>query len=341
MLTIDGSFGEGGGQILRTALSLSVHFGQPFRITNIRLRRSRPGLRPQHLAAVRAAARISDAHVVGADVGSRELTFVPRRVRSGAHEFSIGTAGSATLVMQTLLPALMTASSASSVRIEGGTHNPRAPTYEFLARAFLPLVERMGPEIRPRLLRAGFYPRGGGVVHVDIVPARRLAPLHLAERGLLRRISADVLLSKLPRHIGEREIAVLKDALPVAPDAIELRVIGESASPGNVVSVELEFENVTEVFTAVGERGVPAERVAAEAAQAASRYWHSGAPVGEHLADQLLVPLALAGAGSFVTSEPTSHTLTNIEIIRQFVDIEIRCSRLADSERWLIALGND
>ena len=339
MLTIDGSFGEGGGQILRTALSLSVRFGRPFRITNIRRRRSPPGLRPQHLAAVRAAAQISDADVVGAEVGSRELTFIPKRVRCGAHELSIGTAGSTTLVLQTLLPALMTARDPSSVRIEGGTHNPLAPTYEFIARAFLPLVEQMGPKIRPRLLRPGFYPRGGGELHVDIDPVPRLAPLRLEERGALRRVAVDVLLAKLPRHIGEREIAVLESALPVAPDAIEIRVIDESLSPGNVVSVELEFEHVTEVFTAIGERGVPAERVASEAAQAASRYWRSGAPIGEHLADQLLVPLALAEAGSFVTCEPTSHTLTNIEIIRRFVDVEIRCTRLADTERWLIAVG--
>lgn len=340
MLTIDGSFGEGGGQILRTALSLSVRLREPFRITDIRPRRSPPGLRPQHLAAVLAAAEISDARVVGASVGSRELTFIPQRAAFGAYRFSIGTAGSTTLVLQTLLPALMTASDASSVRIEGGTHNPRAPTYEFLARAFLPLIERMGPKIRPTLLRPGFYPRGGGEVHVDIVPAERLAPFRLHERGGLRRLSVGVQLSKLPRHIGQREIAVLKEALPLAPDAIDLRVIEDSFGPGNVVSVECELENVTEVFTAVGERGVPAEKVASEAAQAMSRYWRSGAAVGEHLADQLLVPLALAGSGSFVTSEPTRHTLTNIEVIRQFVDVDIRCSRLGDSERWLVGLGD-
>src|SRR5690606_5897510 len=162
MRTIDGSYGEGGGQILRTALSLSVCFGEPFRIANIRPRRSPPGLRPQHLAAVHAAAAISDAEVVGAAVASQELTFTPKRAAFGDFEFSIGTAGSTTLVLQTLLPSLITAPGPSTVLIEGGTHNPKAPTYEFLACAFLPLVERMGPTIRPELIRAGFYPRGGG-----------------------------------------------------------------------------------------------------------------------------------------------------------------------------------
>src|SRR5690606_24413460 len=340
MRTIDGSYGEGGGQILRTALSLSVYFGAPFRIANIRPRRSPPGLRPQHLAAVHAAAAISDAEVVGAAVASQELTFTPKRAAFGDFEFSIGTAGSTTLVLQTLLPSLITAPGPSTVLIEGGTHNPKAPTYEFLACAFLPLVERMGPTIRPELIRAGFYPRGGGALRAEIDPARSHAPLHLRERGQLRRVSDDVPLAKLPRHIGEREIAVLEKALPVKPDTVELRFIEESLSPGNVVSIECELENVTEVFTAVGERGVPAEKVANEAAQSFRRYWHSGAAVGEHLADQLLVPLALAGRSEEHTSHPTAHTLTNIEVVRQFIDMDIRCTRVGDTERWLVTVGH-
>src|SRR5690606_30294829 len=279
--------------------------------------------------------------VAGAAVGARELTFTPRRVTAGAYRFSIGTAGSTSLVLQTVLPALLTAEGPSTVQIEGGTHNPRAPTYEFLARAFLPLVERMGPKIGSELVRAGFYPKGGGDVRVDVAPVRRLDPLRLEERGELRRLTVDVLLSKLPRHIGAREIGVLKASLPAAPDAIALRIIEASPSPGNVVSIDCEFENVTEVFTAIGERGVPAERVASEAAQAMARYWHSGAPVGEHLADQLLVPLALAGEGRFVTMAPSSHTSTNIEIIKKFVDVDIRCERLEGTARWLITLGAD
>src|SRR5690606_17204807 len=291
------------------------------------------------LAAVRAAAEISDAEVVGASVGSHELTFSPRRSAFGDFTFSIGTAGSTTLVLQTLLPALFTAPGPSTVLIEGGTHNPKAPTYEFLARAFLPLVERMGPKIRAELLRPGFYPRGGGRLRVEIVPARSLAPLRLENRGELRRLSVDVQLAKLPRYIGEREIAVLEKTLPVTPDAVRLRFVDDSLSPGNVVSIQCDFEHVTEVFTAVGERGVPAEKVANEAAQALRRYWHSGAVVGEHLADQLLVPLSLAGSGSFVTSQPTAHTLTNIEVIRHFIDADIRCARIGDTERWLVTVG--
>jgi RNA 3'-terminal phosphate cyclase (ATP) len=336
MLTIDGSLGEGGGQILRSALALSVCLQRPFRIVNIRARRPKPGLRPQHLAAVRAAAEISGAHAEGATIGAKMLTFEPHAINAGAHRFAIGTAGSTMLVLQTLLPALLTASRASDLRLEGGTHNPRAPTFECLARAYLPLLGRMGPRIAIELERAGFEPAGGGSVHVRIEPAPRLDPLRLETRGALLRVATEVLLSKLPAHIAEREAAALASELDIEAESVRVRSIGDSPGPGNVVSVFVESEHVTEVFAEFGRRGVPAERVAQHAAVAAKRYLASDVPIGAHLADQLLLPFALAGGGSFVTLPPSTHTRTNIDVIEAFLPVTIRCAALDETGRWKI-----
>jgi len=338
MLTIDGSLGEGGGQILRSALALSVCLRRPFRIVNIRARRPKPGLRPQHLAAVRAAAEISGAHVEGATIGAKMLTFEPGDINAGAHRFAIGTAGSTMLVLQTVLPALLTASRGSELRLEGGTHNPRAPTFECLARAYLPLLARMGPRIAVELERAGFEPAGGGVVQVRIEPAPRLDPLHLETRGALLRVAAEVLLSKLPAHIAEREAAALASELDIEAESVRIRSI-DGPGPGNVVSVLVESEHVTEVFAEFGRRGVPAERVAQRAALVAKRYLASDAPVGVHLADQLLLPLALAGSGSFVTLPPSAHTRTNIDVIQAFLPVAIRCAALDETGRWKIEVA--
>jgi len=339
MLTIDGSLGEGGGQILRSALALSVCLRRPFRVVNIRARRPKPGLRPQHLAAVRAAEEISGAHVEGATIGAKMLTFEPGAINAGAHRFAIGTAGSTMLVLQTVLPALLTASRGSELQLEGGTHNPRAPTFECLARAYLPLLGRMGPQVAIELERAGFEPAGGGVVRVRIQPAPRLDPLHLETRGDLLHIAAEVLLSKLPARIAEREATTLANVLDIEAESIRVRLVDDSPGPGNVVSVFVESEHITEVFAEFGRRGVPAERVAQHAALAAKRYLASDVPVGAHLADQLLLPLALAGGGSFVTLPPSAHTLTNIDVIRAFLPVAIRCAALDQTGRWKIAVA--
>ena len=339
MLTIDGSLGEGGGQILRSALALSVCLGRPFRIVNIRARRPKPGLRPQHLAAVRAAAEISGARVEGATLGAQTLTFEPGDVEAGTHRFAIGTAGSTMLVLQTVLPALLTAGRASELRLEGGTHNPRAPTFECLASAYLPLIGRMGPRIAIELERAGFEPVGGGVVHVRIEPAPRLVPLHLETRGELLRVAAEVLLSSLPTHIAEREVVTLAAELDIGAASVRVREIEDSPGRGNVVSVFVESEHVTEVFAEFGRRGVPAERVAQHAARAAKQYLAGDVPVGVHLADQLLLPLALAGGGSFVTLPPSAHTRTNLDVIEAFLPVAIRCAPIDESGRWKIEIA--
>lgn len=318
MLTIDGDQGEGGGQILRTALSLSLCRGVPFRIVNIRARRTRPGLQRQHLMAVEAAAALCHAEVSGDALGSAELTFIPQTLQPGDYRFDIGTAGSTTLVLQTLLPPLLTASTPSHLTLVGGTHNLWAPPYEFLAEVFLPLLRRMGAKVSLTLQRAGFYPRGGGVLHCTIEPVARLQPLTLTARGAVQAIEADALLANLPEHIARRELAVVAEGLGIGETRQHVGWL-DAYGAGNVLQVRVVSEGLTELVTGFGQKGLPAEAVATGVVAAVRRYLDSGAPVGTHLADQLLLPLALAGGGEFITLAPDAHTVTNAAVINAFI----------------------
>ena len=321
-LHIDGSRGEGGGQVLRTSLALSMITGTPVRIENIRARRAKPGLMRQHLTAVQAAARISNGHVEGAAVGAKEIVFTPAEVTPGDYHFAIGTAGSTTLILQTVLPALVLASGPSRLTLEGGTHNPMAPPFEFLDRTFLPLLRRMGPSVEVTLEKAGFYPAGGGRLSAAVTPASQLQGFDLLERGEIRRRRGTVLLANLAGHIADREVQTLGHLTSWDPASFEIRRL-DSAGPGNAVVLELESATVTEIFTAIGEIGVSAEAVADRAVKEMRRYLLSDVPVGEHLADQLLLPLALAGSGSFRALPLSLHAKTQIELIPEFLDVRI------------------
>jgi RNA 3'-terminal phosphate cyclase (ATP) len=213
MLTIDGLFGEGGGQIIRSSLALSLITGKPFRIYNVRAGREKPGLQRQHLTAVNAAAQIGGAHVDGAAVGSREFTFVPRSVTPGEYHFAIGTAGATMLVLQTILPPLMIANAPSVITLEGGTHNKHAPLFDFLQKAFLPLVNRTGPHVSIELERYGFYPPGGGRINVYIEPRSGPKRLEIETRGAIQDKCARALVVKLPESIAERELAIIREHL--------------------------------------------------------------------------------------------------------------------------------
>lgn len=335
MLKVDGSIGEGGGQVLRTALSLSMVTRTPVNIVNVRARRPRPGLRPQHLAAVEAAAAICDGAVEGATKGSTEVFFVPGRIKPGDYEFAIydgpgntRSAGSTVLVLQTLLPALWSADTPSTVAVEGGTHNPMAPPFEFLERAFLPVVARMGQRATVALERHGFVPRGNGRIEARIEPGP-WRPIELHERGRLVRRGASALLKHLPGHIAARELEIVRKRLGWPRACLEQVEIESDTHTGNVLLLEIEHEHVTEIVTAFGRQGVPAERVAGGAAREMKRYLKSKVPVGEHLADQLMLPMALAGGGSFTTTRLSSHAATNLEVIRAFLDVEFDVTPLA------------
>ncbi|MBN2580656.1 MAG: RNA 3'-terminal phosphate cyclase [Pirellulales bacterium] len=336
MIHIDGSQGEGGGQVLRSALTLSLVTGQAFRMEKIRARRSRPGLLTQHLTAVLAAAEVGGAELSGVQRGSQELTFQPREIRPGEYRFTVATAGSATLVLQTVLPALLTAPAPSRLVLEGGTHNPWAPPFEFLQRAFLPLLGRMGPRVEATLERAGFYPAGGGRFRIEISPVPQLQSINLLERGAVHRQSARAIVSRLPLGIARREIDTLAEALSWPADCCRAEGV-DSAGPGNAVIVEIESQHVTEVFTAFGRKGVPAEAVAREAAGQVQRYLAAGAAVGEHLADQLLIPFSLSGGGTYRTLAPSSHMLTNVEVLRRFLPVDVLTRPLGD-DLWEVAV---
>ncbi len=330
MITIDGSFGEGGGQILRSSLALSLVTGKAFGIEKIRAGRKKPGLRRQHETAVNAAAEVGRAEVTGNEIGSLELTFVPQTITAGRYHFSVGTAGSTSLVLQTVLPALLTADAPSTVVLEGGTHNPMSPPYDFLAGVFFPVLERMGAKLDCTLERYGFFPAGGGKVIVNIEPVREWKRIDLLERGSIINRRAEAIVAKLPLSIAERELIVVAAKLGWPEDCLRATKVNNSYGPGNVVMVKIESENIVELCTAFGRKGLPAEKVAGQAAQEAAEYLAADVPVGIHLADQLLIPMALAGGGRFRTLGLTDHTKTNIEVIKNFLDVSIEASAVRD-----------
>lgn len=323
MITIDGSYGEGGGQILRTSLALSLVTGKPFCINKIRAGRKKPGLMRQHLTALIAAAEIGNATISGNRTGSQTFTFEPKTIKAGSYHFTIGSAGSCTLVFQTILPALMIADKPSEIVLEGGTHNPFAPPFDFLQNAFLPIINTMGPLISAILDRPGFYPAGGGKFRVSVQPTDRLKKIYLTERGEIVNHKACAMVSNLSPNIAKRELKVVQEKLRLNKDCLVVLDVQNAQGPGNILTIEVESQLITEVFTGFGEQGVPAEKVAKKTIKQAREYLVSDAVVGQYLADQLLVPMAMSGGGKFKTMAPTPHTTTNMEIIKKFLDVEI------------------
>ncbi|WP_091194005.1 RNA 3'-terminal phosphate cyclase [Formivibrio citricus] len=320
MIELNGAHGEGGGQILRTALTLSMLTGIPFRINRIRAKRAKPGLLRQHLTAVSAAAAVCGANVDGAALGSTALTFTPGAIRGGDYRFAIGSAGSTTLVLQTILPALWFADAASTVHVSGGTHNPAAPPVDFLQQSWLPLMRRMRVQTELECLRHGFFPAGGGEVCAKVAPVSgKLQPLTLESRGEWRATRAVAIVAGVPGEVAKRELEQVESLL--GPMDTELRSLPAREGPGNVVMVSLAYEHVCETFVAFGERSLAAETVAQKVAGEARRYREGGAAVGEHLADQLALPLALAGGGRFTTNRVSDHLRTNLDVIGQFLPV--------------------
>lgn len=360
---VDGAFGEGGGQVLRTSLSLSALTGRPTRIRRIRAGRRRPGLAPQHLTTVLALGEICGADISGATLRSTELTFRPGRLRPGDHTFDVegaaqgGSAGSMTLVFQALLLPLAFAGGRSRLTLRGGTHVPWSPPFDYLTGVFLPVVGRMGVGASTRLERAGFYPRGGGEIQAEVQPlaASReplrdlrderpaavssrpslqrpfnpavpaLTPLSIPARGALLGVEGRALACSLPAHVAQRMTDRARSVLGQAGIVARLSPARERGpGPGAGIFLVAEYEHAPAGFSALGERGKPSERVAEEACADLLAHHQTDASVDPHLADQLLLPAALArGRSEYRTSRITSHLLTNAYAIRRFLDARI------------------
>jgi RNA 3'-terminal phosphate cyclase (ATP) len=338
IMRLDGSAGEGGGQILRTAVALAACTGTPVRIEKIRAGRRKPGLMRQHLTAVEAVGTICHGTLVGAEIGSQELEFRPGPIQAGDYRFAVGTAGSAGLVLQTILPPLLRATGPSVLHLEGGTHNPLSPPFHFLAHAFLPVLKRMGAAYTAELHRWGFFPAGGGSFTVRLTPppGGRLRVVELIDRGDLVQAEVFAGVSQVPFAVADDECTAMVGSLrcPVARRRAEQV---PSPGPGNVAMVDLTFEHSRAVFTGFGQMGVSRQKVANQATSAANRFLKAAAAVDEHLADQLLIPMALAGAGRFTTVEPTEHTKTNAAIIERFLPVRISWSQL-DKVTWELSV---
>jgi RNA 3'-terminal phosphate cyclase (ATP) len=329
MIELDGSLGEGGGQILRTSLALAVVTGKPFRLYNIRAGRPKPGLQPQHLMSVRAAAAIGKAEVRGAALGSRELTFKPGAVQSGSYNFAIGTAGATGLVLHTVyLPLALYGTGASELTLQGGTHVTTSPCFHFLDVTWRAYLEAIGLRVRLKLVRPGFYPRGGGLVEVQIQPTPRLRGLRLLERKPITKVTGISAVASLPDEIGRRQARRTVNRLRCTSLPVDIRQETWTNGPGTVLALQLDTAPAPTLFFGLGTKGKPAERVADEAVDQLLDYLHAApAAVDSHSADQIVLPLALAeGPSEFSVAAVTQHLLTNIDVIRRFVAREITCS---------------
>lgn len=323
---IDGSTGEGGGQILRTSLALSCITGRRLHIKNIRSARRNPGLAKQHLCCVQAACRICEGKSEGSEQGSMVLDFHPGAIRSGEFNFDIGSAGSASLVIQTVLPALFLADKSSTVTVTGGTHNPLAPPFDFLSETFLPAIASASFQCNCRLIKYGFFPAGGGKMIVNIQPRKKYVSvehqtINICQLSQELQINARIYTAKLPNHIAQlQEKLLLQSDLNIKD--IEHIEVTDSDGPGNAVCIRLCGYERTTVFTAFGMSGKPSEKVIGEVVSLAKSFIESGAATDNFLADQLLIYMAIANGGCYTTKKISTHTKTNMEVIKKFLPVD-------------------
>lgn len=332
LLRIDGSRGEGGGQILRTSLSLACITGRPIELYNIRAKRDKPGLRPQHLQCVKAAAHICSGRLQGAEVGSTRIAFEPGPIRPGEYRFDIGTAGATSLVFHTVVYPLSFARSPSRVVITGGTHNPMSPCYHYMALAWAPLLGQLGFNIDLGIAAAGFYPKGGGEISATVSPADALRPLRLRERGRLSAIEGISGVANLKLSIAERQAKSASTRLKAMGIDCPFEVCDmPAASPGTVLLVNAVFEHGRACYFGLGEVRKRAETVADEACRDLQRFMKSSATVDEHLADQLLIPLAFCeGESIFMPPVVTTHLTTNADVIGLFWPARIETGHVGE-----------
>lgn len=338
-LIIDGAHGEGGGQILRSTLSLSAITGRPVRIDNLRANRQKPGLAAQHLTSVRAAAMLCDADMKGAELGSQSLQFIPRRpVRAGDYFLDVaqaregGSAGAVMLVLQTLLMPLALAEGESAVILRGGTHVNMSPSYDYVHDVWLPTLARMGVHAELSLVRSGWYPAGRGEVKLRIKGSGKLVPLRVEQRGPLRAVTGRALAANLPAHVGERMASHARDLLEQAGIEAKIEaVVMNAACPGAGLYLTAHYQNSLAGFSGQGKRGKPAEQVAEEACSALLHHYRSGAALEQHLADQLVLPAALcAGESIFGVEHISPHLVTNAWVVERFGLARINIDPAAD-----------
>lgn len=328
VVELDGSEGEGGGQILRSSLALSLLTGRPFHLRNVRARRQKPGLQPQHLMSVNAAAAIGQAKVRGGELQSTDLFFEPGTVTPGKYDFMIGTAGATGLVLHTLyLPLALAGSAPSQIVVGGGTHVEASPCFHFLDITWRPYMQLLGIEVSLEMKRAGFYPRGGGIVIAEIKPCAAVRGLQLAQRQPLAAASGFSAIASLPEHVAERQARQARSRMKETRIPFDVHDERWPGGPGSVMGIVLQTRPVPTLFFGLGARGKPAERVADEAADQAIAYVEAGAgALDPHSADQIVLPLAFAREPSlFSVAEVSSHLLTNIAVIRRFLDRAIQC----------------
>ena len=341
-IMVDGSFGEGGGQILRASLALSMTLGRPFRMVNIRANRPKPGLKRQHLTCVQAAQQLCEATVTGDSINSTEIYFKPGAVRSGEYSFTIGSGGSCTMVLQALVPALLTAPGPSRLTVTGGTHVPFAPPFEFLRDTLLPWLEKLGPRLNAHMERPGFMQVGGGKITVTIEPASKLKPLEPCACGAFTGADGDIRLYNLDTGIAEHEKTTLLTEglhnLGLTEETLHVETKSRATEgPGNAVLVTVRRESGATVCAGIGQRNLAAEKVVRQAINRASSFLRAEVPVERHLADQLIVPLALAGGGSFLTEKPSLHTRTCLDLLPLFMNIR-SCVTQQSAKAWHVSL---
>jgi RNA 3'-terminal phosphate cyclase (ATP) len=325
-LTIDGTHGEGGGQILRTGLALSLLTGYGLRLVNIRAQKDPPGLQHSHLAAIEAAKTIGSATVEGAELGSLDLSFEPGPIVHGEYEFFVEPSGSPVLVLQTILLPLLLVPGYSRVVLSGPTHRPGAPTYDYLEKVYLPAIEAMGGQVQAAMLRPGFEQAGGGRFQVGIRGGNPLQRIEMLQRGEISRRLARGIVAELPVSIARRELVVVQRHLDWPWTELE-KVEVKSDGPGNVLTLEVEHACGTSMITGFGEKGWPSEEVAEAAVAIMQEFLDAEVPVDPYLADQLLLPMALAGGGAFRTMDPAMHTTTTAWLIQRFLAVEIAIRR--------------
>jgi RNA 3'-terminal phosphate cyclase (ATP) len=306
--------------------------GKAVKISNIRSGRAKSGLMRQHLTAIQAASEICGAKVEGAVALSKEIVFQPGVVKSGEYSFAIGTAGSTSLVLQTVLFPLLATNQLSQMRLEGGTHNSASPSFDFLQRSFAPILKNMGMNLDLKIEKHGFFPAGGGRISAEFVPTTTKRPLSLTERGPVESIVGTAIFSNLPVSIPKRELEVVQQQLGLTDDKLKLLQV-PSNGPGNVLTIEVRSREITEIFTVFGEKRVLAEDLALELCREVKEYIASDTPVGSHLADQLLLAMVCGEGGEFLTSKPSLHTMTNMEVIHRFVDNKVELERISE-KKW-------